>query len=239
MAKATNKVPSTERVSSTSERLKEILKDKNLKQHELAKLCLPYCERYGVQIRQNEISQYVGGKCVPGFDKLAILSKALNVSETWILGYDVEKTNTDNIVNLDVSSEKIPLFGEIACGEPIFTDQAAEEYIDLKDEINYDFCLRAKGDSMIGDHINDGDIIFIRKQEMVDNGSIAAVIIEDQATLKRIYYYPEKEIFILKASNPIYNDMVFSKFELSSIIILGKVVAFMSYDTSPMSFVKL
>ena len=234
MAKA-KKVPSDERVSTLAERLKEVLTTHNLKQSEIVKLCDPYCKRYGIQIRQNEISQYLHGKVIPGFDKLTIICKALNVSELWLLGYDVNKTNTENIVNLDVSNEEIPLIGEIACGNPIFTDQAAEEYINLKEEINYDFCLRAKGDSMIGDHIKHGDLVFIQKQNMVDNGQIAAVIIEDQATLKRVFYYPEKELFILKASNPNYNDMIYSKFELNSIIILGKVVAFMSYDTSPIT----
>lgn len=58
--------------------------------------------------------------------------------------------------------------------------------------IQADFCLRARGDSMIGARIYDGDIVFIQQQDMVDDGEIAAVIIDDEATLKRVNYYPER-----------------------------------------------
>jgi repressor LexA len=74
---------------------------------------------------------------------------------------------------------------------------------------------------MIGARIYDGDIVFIKKQEMVDNGEIAAVIIEDEATLKRVNYFPEKNLLILKAENSKYE-------QLDHIIILGKAVAFQS-----------
>ena len=94
--------------------------------------------------------------------------------------------------------------------------------------IDADFCLRAKGDSMIGARIYDGDIVFIMKQEMVDNGEIAAVIIEDEATLKRVNYYPEKDLLILKAENSQYEDLVYTGEQLNHIIILGKAVAFQS-----------
>ena len=81
---------------------------------------------------------------------------------------------------------------------------------------------------MIRARIYDGDIVFIRKQSMVDNGEIAAVVIDDEATLKRVNYYPEKNLLILKAENPDYEDLVYTGKQLDHIIILGKAVAFQS-----------
>ena len=94
--------------------------------------------------------------------------------------------------------------------------------------IHADFCLKAKGDSMIGARIYDGDIVFIRKQEMVDDGEIAAVLIGDEATLKRVQYNPEENELLLFAENPKYKTMRYTGEELNHIRILGKAVAFQS-----------
>ena len=118
--------------------------------------------------------------------------------------------------------------GEIACGEPRFASEDRESYIEASTDIQADFCLKAKGDSMINARIQDGDIVFIREQPSVYNGEIAAVVIDDEATLKRVFYYPEKDLFILKAENPKYDDLVYSKSELDNIRILGKAIAFQS-----------
>ena len=83
-------------------------------------------------------------------------------------------------------------------------------------------------DSMIGARIQDGDIVFIHKQEMVDDGEIAAVLIDDEATLKRVYYDQENGILQLFAENPQYKTMRFTGEELDHIRILGKAVAFQS-----------
>ena len=132
----------------------------------------------------------------------------------------------DNII--PIATKRFPLLGDIACGTPIFADEEKELYVDAGASIDADFCLRAKGDSMIGARINDGDIVFIRKQDTVDNGEIAAVVIEDEATLKRVNYYPQQELLILKAENSQYADMVYTGEQLNHIIILGKAVAFQS-----------
>ncbi|MBR1738486.1 MAG: repressor LexA, partial [Firmicutes bacterium] len=85
---------------------------------------------------------------------------------------------------------------------------------------------RCKGDSMINARIFDGDVVFIKQQDSVDNGEIAAIIIDNEATLKRVYYYPDEDFLILKAENTKYADMIFKKRDLDSIRILGKVIAF-------------
>lgn len=127
-----------------------------------------------------------------------------------------------------VKTQRIPLLGDIACGEPIFADEDRESYVEVGTEIRADFCLRAKGDSMINARIYDGDVVFIRQQPMVDNGDIAAVIIDNEATLKRVYYYPEKGKLILNPENPAYEPLVYVGEELNEIRILGKAVAFQS-----------
>ena len=81
---------------------------------------------------------------------------------------------------------------------------------------------------MVNARINDGDLVFIHQQPVVENGDIAAVAIGDDATLKRIYYYQDKSLMILKAENPKYEDMIYSGEELEDVRILGKAVAFQS-----------
>lgn len=160
------------------------------------------------------------------------------------MGYDVpfDKQDTDNSKislksnNLSVLSisniiplpktKKLPLLGTIACGEPILADENIEEYIETPDNIRATFCLRCKGDSMINARIYDGDIVYIREQPDVENGEIGAVIINDEATLKRIYKYKNK--IVLQPENTAYEPLVYVNEELDTIRILGKAVAFTS-----------
>lgn len=138
-------------------------------------------------------------------------------------------TLTDRYDNIfPVKLKRFPMLGEIACGEPIFACEDRENFVMADMDIRADFCLRAKGDSMVGARINDGDIVFIRQMPIVDNGEIAAVIINDEATLKRVYYYPEKAKLILSPENPKYEPFVYIGEELDHVRILGQAVYFMS-----------
>ena len=78
---------------------------------------------------------------------------------------------------------------------------------------------------MINAGIDSGDTVLIREAPIVDNGQIAAVIIDDEATLKRVYYYKDKNKLVLQAENPRYEPLVFTNEELNTIRILGKAVA--------------
>ncbi len=122
--------------------------------------------------------------------------------------------------------KKLPLLGAIACGTPILAAENIEEYLQVPENIPASFCLRCKGDSMINARIFDGDIVLIREQPDVDNGEIAAVLIGEEATLKRVYKY--KNRIELRAENPTYAPLNYEDSELSSIRILGKAVAFIS-----------
>lgn len=166
-------------------------------------------------------------------DKIAELAKVLKLNPVSLITGEEEVDDTsdifddfDNIKPLQL--KRFPLLGEIACGKPIFADEDHESYVMADTDIHADFCLKAKGDSMVNARIFDGDVVFIRKMPMVENGDIAAVIIDDEATLKRVYYYPEKNKLILNPENPAYEPLVYINEELNSIRILGKAVCFMS-----------
>ncbi len=147
-------------------------------------------------------------------DKIAKLAEALSVSPLYIMGMIDTYSMKDTIGN------PIPLLGTIAAGSPILAEQNIEDYFNLDKKIKADFCLRIKGDSMINVNILDGDIVFIKQQENLDNGEIGAVLVEDAATLKR-FYRMNGEVY-LQAENPAYKPMVVSKGEVR---ILGKMVA--------------
>lgn len=102
-------------------------------------------------------------------------------------------------------------------------------YVDAGTDVKADFCLKAKGDSMINARIMDGDVVFIRRQPVVENGEIAAVAIDDEATLKRFYRDGNTGTITLVSENPAYAPMVFTKESQKNVCILGKAIAFQSY----------
>ncbi|MBP5580783.1 MAG: XRE family transcriptional regulator, partial [Ruminococcus sp.] len=115
----------------------------------------------------------------------------------------------------------------IACSEPIF-DEITDTYISVSADIKADFCLVCKGDSMINARIHDGDVVMIQRADIVDNGRIAAVAEGDEVTLKRVYYYPEKDFLELRPENPSYESLIFTGQELEQVRIIGLAVAFTS-----------
>lgn len=220
------------KITNTSSRLKSLMLERNLRQVDILNAAKPFCAQYGVKLEKNDLSQYVNGKVEPGQEKLTILGLALNVSEAWLMGYDVASSrsetaipNAPNILPMP-EMRKIPLLGTIACGAPILAEEHIEEHVDIPKHIHADFALRCKGDSMINARIFDGDIVYIRQQEEVANGEIAAVLIDNEATLKRVKLYENR--IILEPANPLYDPLVFRGEEMSGVRILGKAVAFTS-----------
>lgn len=165
---------------------------------------------------------------IPRPDKIKAIADYFGVSVDYLLGND-SAINLSSVGNVfPIEKKKIPLLGDIACGKPIYADEDRESYVEAGTDVNADFCLRAKGDSMVGARILDGDIVFIQKVDIVSNGEIAAVIIGDEATLKRVYYYKDSQKLVLSAENPKYEPLVYVGSELDQIHILGKAVAFQS-----------
>ena len=182
-----------------------------------------------ISVSPQTFNTWTQGIALPRMGKIQSLANYFNINKSDLLdkhNYDLSFPNIPNIYPIEL--KRFPLLGEIACGEPRFASEDRESYVEASTDIQADFCLKAKGDSMINARIQDGDIVFIREQPSVYNGEIAAVVIDDEATLKRVFYYPEKDLFILKAENPKYDDLVYSKSELDNIRILGKAIAFQS-----------
>ena len=134
-------------------------------------------------VSKSTVSMYERGERVPPYDMMEKISEAFDVDMNHLYG---KETRSDEPGNLrPVRTKRFPMLGEIACGEPIFANEEHETFVDGSAEIDADFCLTAKGDSMIGARIQNGDVVFIKAQETVENGQIAAVVIDDEATLKR------------------------------------------------------
>lgn len=122
---------------------------------------------------------------------------------------------------------KIPLLGTIACGAPILAEEHIEDMVDIPRHIQADFALTCKGDSMINARIFDGDIVYIRQQDTVQSGEIAAVLNGDsEATLKRVRLFPDH--IVLEPENPMYPPKAYWHEEMNTVRILGKAVAFTS-----------
>lgn len=81
---------------STSDRLEQLMKERKLKQVDILNLSLPYCKKYNIKMNKSDISQYVSGKVEPSQEKLVVLGMALNVSEAWLMGFDVSPIRKDN-----------------------------------------------------------------------------------------------------------------------------------------------
>ena len=92
----------------TSIRLKKLMKDRNLRQIDILELTKKYCELYNVKMNKSDISQYVSGKVEPNQDKLAVLGMALDVNETWLMGYDVPMDRQRNVTTIDTRVDDTP-----------------------------------------------------------------------------------------------------------------------------------
>lgn len=189
----------------------------------------PYrvCKETGITTAT--ISNWKAGRYTPKQDKLQKIAEFLGVTIEYLM--TGESPNSATISNIfPIELKKFPMLGEIACGKPKYTNEDRESYVMAGTNIKADFCLKASGDSMINARILDGDIVFIQKQDMVENGEIAAVVVnsDSEATLKRFFYYQEKALLILKAENPAYEDLIFTGEELNQVHVLGKVIAFQS-----------
>ena len=175
------------------------------------------------------LSHYSKGRYIPKQDRLVLLAKALNVSEKWLMGMSVpmepEASPLDGL-SLSPNQTQIPVLGEIACGEPITANESADSFLAAPAKYANCFGLVCKGDSMIGARIYNGDIVIIRPQPDVETGEIAAVRIENEATLKRVYKL--KGAVILRAENPQYSDLVYTPEQFLTVQIIGKAVGFFS-----------
>ena len=206
---------------SIGKRIKEIRISKNITQDELALKI--GTTKQTIYKYENEIVTNIPSQ------KIELISNALNTTPDYLMGWSDK--STDDLysipgINPIPKTYKRPRLGTIACGEPILAEENIETYDDIPDNIKCDFTLVCKGDSMINARINDGDIVYIKQQSQVDNGEIASVLIDNEATLKRVYIYEDK--VVLQPENTKYPPFVYTKEEMNNIRILGKAVGFTS-----------
>lgn len=217
-------------MSKFSERFKLLRKERGLSQAALAT---------ALGFTKSSVNMYERGDREPGLESLETIADFFNVDMDYLLGKsdvqnrflytpasDAESVALpDNILPMPVTYT-VPLLGTIACGEPILAAENIEDNVEVPEHIHADFALRCKGDSMINARIHDGDIVYIRQQPAVNNGEIAAVLIGDEATLKRVYVYEDH--VVLQPENPAYEPLVYFKDAMQTVRILGKAVGFTS-----------
>lgn len=194
--------------------IKSLRLSKELSQEQLAAMT-GYKDR-------TSIAKIEAGKVDLSQSKIIEFAKALGVSPSYLMGWnsssDVDLTKIKGIIPIK-KVRRIPILGQIACGNPILAEENYIGYFTADDKyLDSDFCLYAKGDSMTGAEIDDGDLVFIKKQSDVDDGEIAAVLIDDEATLKRVYKIADK--VQLRADNPHYPPIDLDGTQ--TVIILGK-----------------
>ena len=156
-------------------------------------------------------------------EKIMKLAEVFNVPPSYFV--DEGYFAYDNVISFP-KMHRIPLVGTIACGTPILANENLDGEVTVPEDINADFALRCKGDSMIDARIYNGDIVYIRQQPTVENGEIAAVLIDEEATLKRVYI--SDNTITLVACNSKYQPFVYTGEQLNQIRILGKAVGFTS-----------
>lgn len=197
-------------------RLKAVRLSKDMSQEQLA-------DKLGTS--KQVISRYENNLRTPKISVLADYAEKLDVDLHYLLGEPGGIPPCDNIIPMP-KMRQIPLVGDIACGTPVLAQENIEGYIDIPDHVHADFALRCKGDSMKNARILDGDIVYIRKQPEVENGEIAAVLIGEEATLKRVYI--SAEAIVLQPENPEYPPLTYIGEKMADVAIIGKAVAFTS-----------
>lgn len=173
-------------------RIAETRRERGYTQEQLAEMSL---------LSRVTLARYETGVIEPGALAIGRIADALGVSADELL------CRTPKLPPfLALVKDAVPIVGEIACGQPITAEQNVEGYADLPDGVAADFALRCKGDSMTPT-FNPGDLVLIRQQPEVQPGQIAAVGVEGEATLKRVY--PHGDGVVLVADNPAYPPLVF------------------------------
>lgn len=174
-------------------------------------------------VSESTVQRYESGNIrMFNYDTISMLATIFNCRPEYVMGWDDGVPNIPNA--RPVSRKRFPVLGSVACGEPILMDEQRDVQVDASDDIDADFVLIARGDSMTGARIHDGDVVFIRKQETVDNGQIAVVAIDDEATLKRFYKYDD--LIVLRAENPAYPDIEIRPGDGKQVHILGLAIKF-------------
>ncbi len=229
-------------MAKTGDIIKSLRIENNMTQKQLAA---------AIKVSESAVGMYEQNRRVPKYETLEVIADFFNVDMNYILGKSEIKQATplwkykiiqdldmlDNLAQQEamnrvnellykkpvIKSKLIPIVGDVACGNPIYAEENIQEYITVQENDNVDFALYARGSSMNNCKIDNGDIVFIKKQPIVNNGEIALVLIDDEATIKRFYDHGDRVILRPDSTNPEYQEKEYSKKD-HTILIQGKVV---------------
>lgn len=207
----------------THEVIKQLREQRGMSQDALA-------EKVGYKDRSS-IAKVEAGLVDLSQSKIAAFAKALGVSPAILIGVGEDSVlgHKDDLPSnlIPARFRQAPLIGEIACGTPILAEQNIIDYIDVPEHIQCDFALKCQGRSMINLGVQDGDIVYIRSQPEVQNGQIAAVIVdgmEAEATLKKFYRYDNQIVLI--PANDDDKPFVYTGEEMARVQVQGLAVGF-------------
>lgn len=203
------------------DKLKVIRTENNMSMEELKNI-LNY--KYDLNISKSMISRWENHKSEPLNTYLSAYAREFNLDMNDLLDIE-DKNDLSNIPGIKIIKKftTVPLLGEIACGEPIFCNQNYDNLFQIDEDLaKPDFSLTARGDSMIDVGIDDGDIVFFKNTSVVENGKIAAVIIDNTTTLKR-FFKNDHEI-ILQPENKTYSPIIIREGDGQEVRVLGEMV---------------
>lgn len=197
------------------ENIRKLRTEKGISQDELARLT-GYKDR-------SSITKIESGKVDLAQSKIMLFAKVLGTTPADLMGLTTTSNDSLPPEAVKLETKELPILGSVACGKPIF-DPSDGVQIKVPSSFHADFGLYARGDSMIGADIHDGDLVFFTQQQTVENGQIAAVFIDDEVTLKRVYYQ-QGERLVLQAENSSVPPIVIEGPELNQVHIIGRAIA--------------
>ena len=194
------------------DRIRELRQKKGWSMDELA-------QKVGY-LGRSAISKVENGERMISHEMLIKYSDVFDVSPMYLLFGE-----EDNKKNNDSPGKTFPVLKNISQGNVIYTD----EPICMDADIEADFCIIMRDNSMSGARINEGDVVFIKQGEGINkNGDMVAITINDDFTLRYWYYYPEQKKLVLNSPSPSIEPLIYTGKEIKTVTVLGRAVCFMS-----------
>lgn len=201
--------------------LKNLRTSRGITQGELATM---------LDVSRSTVGMYETGGREPDFETMEAIADIFNVDMDYLMGRtQVERKHPISPPRKEIppgfqpmpAMVEVPLVGRIACGSPITAEENIERMVCVPAKWRATFTLTCEGSSM-EPKIHDGDLVAIRSQPTVENGEVAAVRIDGEATLKHVYLH---DSFIeLRPENPAFNSIILSREDMNNVVIEGKAV---------------
>lgn len=208
-------------MNKTDERLNAIIKRKDISMGELSRL---------TGIPKTTISRYLNDTSNIPADRLSIIANALNTTPGYLMGWE-DKSDGQNEAKTNEGSLnliEIPLYTSISCGNGCFVEDNIEDYIKVTDKMlnphKQYFCQYAKGDSMINENIDDGDLLVFEITQSINNGQVGCFCVEHgDAVCKKFYHDKERGTVILQSANNEYSPIIITP-KHEEFKVVGKLV---------------